>query len=76
MARATDGTWMVEGRRVERLVAQTDFENDESARRFQRELARLGIVDALRALGRRRPATWSASGAPSWNGAAEPGAWA
>jgi GTPase len=49
--RDADGTWLVEGRRVERLVAQTDFENDESAARFQRELARLGLVDRLRAAG-------------------------
>jgi GTP-binding protein len=46
-----DGTWRVDGRRIERLVAQTDFENDESAARFQRELARLGIVEALRRAG-------------------------
>jgi len=49
--RADDGAWQVLGRRVERLVAQTDFENDESAARFQRELARLGVVDALRKAG-------------------------
>jgi GTP-binding protein len=51
IAREVDGTWHVEGRRVERLVAQTDFENEESAARFQRELARLGVVDALRRAG-------------------------
>ena len=51
VGREEDGTWRVDGRRVERLVAQTDFENDESAARFQRELAHLGIVDALRRAG-------------------------
>jgi GTPase len=51
IGQAADGTWQVDGRRVERLVAQTDFENDESAGRFQRELARLGVVDALRRAG-------------------------
>jgi GTP-binding protein len=51
VARDVDGAWRVEGRRVERLVAQTDFENDESAARFQRELGRLGIVEALRRAG-------------------------
>ncbi len=51
IGQAPDGTWQVDGRRVERLVAQTDFENDESAGRFQRELARLGVVDALRRAG-------------------------
>ncbi len=49
--RAADGAWRLSGRRVERLVAQTDFENDESAARFQRELSRLGVVDALRRAG-------------------------
>ena len=51
IGQAPDGTWQVDGRRVERLVAQTDFENDESAGRFQRELARLGVVEALRRAG-------------------------
>jgi GTP-binding protein len=51
VARGADGDWLVAGRRVERLVAQTDFENEESAARFQRELARLGVVDALRRAG-------------------------
>ena len=37
----------VRGRRIERLVAQTDFENEESAQRFQRELGKLGIERAL-----------------------------
>lgn len=49
--RVDDDTWQVVGRRVERLVAQTDFENDESAARFQRELSRLGVVEALRRAG-------------------------
>jgi GTP-binding protein len=51
VGRDEDGAWRVDGRRVERLVAQTDFENDESAARFQRELGRLGIVEALRRAG-------------------------
>jgi GTP-binding protein len=41
----------VRGRRIERLAAQTDFSNEESAERFQRELARLGIDAELRASG-------------------------
>jgi GTP-binding protein len=49
--READGVWVVEGRRVQRLVAQTDFENDESAARFQRELVKLGLVEKLRAAG-------------------------
>jgi GTP-binding protein len=43
VGRDDDGAIRVRGRRVERLVAQTDFENEESAERFQRELARLGV---------------------------------
>ncbi|HET7725911.1 MAG TPA: GTPase ObgE [Candidatus Limnocylindrales bacterium] len=46
-----DGAFRVRGRRIERLVAQTDFGNEESAERFQRELRRLGIEDALRRAG-------------------------
>ena len=42
----------VRGRRIERVVAQTDFEVDESAERFQRDLARLGIDSELRRAGR------------------------
>jgi GTP-binding protein len=38
----------VRGRRVERVAAQTDFDNEESAARFQRDLARMGIDQALR----------------------------
>jgi len=38
-----DGSFRVIGRRIERLAAQTDFENEESAERFQRDLARLGV---------------------------------
>lgn len=46
-----DGAFRVRGKRIERLVAQTDFANEESAERFQRELRRLGIEDALRRAG-------------------------
>ena len=46
-----DGVLRVRGRRIERLVAQTDFENEESAARFQRDLARLGVERALRRAG-------------------------
>lgn len=41
----------VRGRRIERLVAQTNFDNEESAERFQRELERTGIDAALRRAG-------------------------
>ena len=41
----------VRGRRIERLAAQTDFDNEESAARFQHDLVRLGIDPALRRAG-------------------------
>jgi GTP-binding protein len=41
----------VRGRRIERLAAQTDFENEESAERFQHDLTRLGIDRELRRAG-------------------------
>jgi GTP-binding protein len=46
-----DGGYRVRGRRIERTAAQTNFEVEESAERFQRELARLGIDDELRRRG-------------------------
>lgn len=42
-----DGAYRVVGRRIERLAAQTNFENHESADRFQRDLARLGVEREL-----------------------------
>ncbi|MDA8202693.1 MAG: GTPase ObgE [Chloroflexi bacterium] len=48
--RQADG-FRVRGRRVERLVAQTDFENEESAERFQRDLERMGVSRELRRAG-------------------------
>jgi GTPase len=45
------GMLRVRGKRIERLVAQTNFDNEESAQRFQRELVRTGIDGALRAAG-------------------------
>ena len=41
----------VRGKRIERLAAQTDFGNDESAERFQRDLVRWGIERELRRAG-------------------------
>jgi GTP-binding protein len=42
-----NGAFRVIGRRIERLAAQTDFENEESAERFQRDLARSGVEREL-----------------------------
>jgi GTPase len=46
-----DGAFRVRGRRIERIAAQTDFAIGESAERFQRDLARLGIDAELRRAG-------------------------
>jgi GTP-binding protein len=39
--------YRVVGRRIERLAAQTNFDNPESAQRFQRDLSRLGVEREL-----------------------------
>jgi GTPase len=46
-----DGAFVVRGKRIERIASQTNFDNEESAERFQRDLMRLGIDDELRKLG-------------------------
>ena len=51
MERDPDGTYLVHGHNIERLAAQTDFENEESAQRFQRTLARMGIERELQKQG-------------------------
>jgi GTP-binding protein len=49
--RDADGVLRVHGRRIERSASQTNFDVEESAERFQRELARLGIDRELRRAG-------------------------
>ncbi len=51
LERDDDDVLVVRGKRIERLAAQTNFEVEESAERFQRDLARLGIDEALRRAG-------------------------
>jgi GTP-binding protein len=46
-----DEAHRVRGKRIERIAAQTNFDVDESAERFQRALDRLGIDAALRKAG-------------------------
>ena len=46
-----DGMHVIHGKRIERLVSQTNFDNEESGERFQRELLRMGIDSALRRAG-------------------------
>ncbi len=45
------GVFRVRGKRIERIAAQTNFEVEESAERFQRDLARLGVDAELRRAG-------------------------
>jgi GTP-binding protein len=47
----TDGAFRVRGVRIERIAAQTNFDVEESAERFQRDLARFGIEAELRRAG-------------------------
>ena len=49
--RDPDGAFRIRGKRIERIAAQTNFDVDESAERFQRELERLGIDAELRRAG-------------------------
>jgi GTP-binding protein len=49
--RDDDGVIRVRGRRIERTAAQTNFDVEESAERFQRELTKLGIDRELRRAG-------------------------
>jgi GTP-binding protein len=49
--RDRDGAFRVRGKRIERIAAQTDFDVDESAERFQRDLEKLGIDAELRRAG-------------------------
>ncbi len=46
-----DDAFRVRGKRIERIAAQTDFENEESAERFQRDLVRTGVDQELRRAG-------------------------
>jgi GTP-binding protein len=43
--------YRVVGRRIERLAAQTNFDNPESADRFQRDLAKMGVERELNRAG-------------------------
>jgi GTP-binding protein len=44
-------TYVVRGKKIERLVAMTDMENEAGIRRLQRILERLGVVGRLRSMG-------------------------
>ena len=50
-SRSRPASIRVRGTRIERIAAQTNFDVEESAERFQRDLARLGIDAELRRAG-------------------------
>ncbi|MGI8855377.1 MAG: GTPase ObgE [Thermomicrobiales bacterium] len=50
-ARLTDGSYLVRGKQIERVVAMTNFDNEEAVSRLQRVLDRTGISRQLARLG-------------------------
>ena len=50
-SRLTDGSYIVRGKQIERVVAMTNFDNDEAVTRLQRVLDRTGISKQLTKLG-------------------------
>jgi GTP-binding protein len=49
--RDRDGAYRIRGKRIERIASQTNFDVEESAERFQRDLERMGIDAELRRAG-------------------------
>jgi len=48
ISRDDDGAFVVQGKGIEKLVAMTNFDNDEAVRRFQVIWRRMGIEEALK----------------------------
>lgn len=46
-----NGVYEVSGKRIERLVAMTNFNTEEGLRRFQHAVIRMGLEDALKEMG-------------------------
>ncbi|WP_029424966.1 GTPase ObgE [Alkalibacillus haloalkaliphilus] len=51
ITRDPDGAYVLSGPKIERLFKMTDFNRDESVRRFARQMRHMGIDDALRKRG-------------------------
>lgn len=51
VARAPDGGWDVSGGEVERLVVQTDMQNEEAVAYLQQRLAKMGVEEKLKSAG-------------------------
>lgn len=51
ISRDSDGTFILTGDKIERLFKMTDFNRDEGARRFARQVRNMGVNSALRERG-------------------------
>lgn len=51
ISRDPDGTFVISGKKVEKLFQMTDFAHDESIQRFSRQLRGMGVDEALRKKG-------------------------
>ncbi|MGO3170063.1 MAG: GTPase ObgE [Bavariicoccus seileri] len=51
ITRESDGTWVVSGEKIEKLLAMTKLDYDESVLRFARQLRGMGLDTALRERG-------------------------
>ncbi|SEP93324.1 GTPase ObgE [Piscibacillus halophilus] len=51
ITRDPDGAYVISGKTIERIFKMTDFNRDESVRRFARQMRHLGVDDALRKRG-------------------------
>ena len=48
ISRADDGAFIISGAQIEKLFMMTDFNQEEGAQRFARQIRRMGVDDALR----------------------------
>ena len=51
ISRAEDGTLVIVGRGLERMIAMTDMKNEDAVRRLQRRLDRMGVFSRLKEFG-------------------------
>jgi len=42
-----EGSWIIRGPEIERLVAMTDFTSDESVARFRKKIKKMGLIDEM-----------------------------
>lgn len=51
ITRDPDGAYVISGKTIEKIFKMTDFNRDESVRRFARQMRHLGVDEALRKKG-------------------------